>query len=79
MNEKIPLCSSDQIIRVLERNGFVKKKKTRGSHQALIRREGSRSRVVIVVLGKKEIKRGTLRSILEMADMSLEQFLKELK
>ena len=58
-----------------KRKGFEEGKKTRGSHRSYIKG----SKVATVVLGKKEIPRGTLRSILAQAGISEEVFLEELR
>ncbi len=52
------LPSSDKIIKVLERNGFVFKSQ-KGSHQKYIKD----SKIVIVPAPKKQIPIGTLKSI----------------
>jgi len=77
---KLPLCSSRRIVSALKRLGFNEYLKSPGSHQALVREDADgRKRVAIVPLGKKEIPRGMLRSILEQANVSVEKFLKALK
>jgi len=71
----LPLCSSAQVVRALERAGFRASRRSAGSHQAFERIEddGTR-RVAIVVLGKREIPRGTLRAILRQAGLTLDEF-----
>ena len=71
------LFSSDEIIAALQRAGFEPGKKSKGSHLVLRRRRSQgRHDVVIVVLGKKEVTRGTLRGILQQANIGYEGFLK---
>lgn len=79
---KLPLCSSAQVIRVLEREGFRprRKKSKRGTHRAYVKDKIDGGRLTaIVVLAQKEIPRGTLKSILEQAHISNDEFLKLLK
>ena len=77
---KLPLCSSAQVCAALERLGFIPRKTSKGSHRSYcgIMPDGT-VRVAIVVLGKKEIPRGTLDSILNQAGVSLEEFLKHIR
>jgi predicted RNA binding protein YcfA (HicA-like mRNA interferase family) len=75
----LPLCSSEQVIRVLERCGFSRGPKSPGSHQAFIKGTPRGKIVTVVVLGKREVPRGTLKDILERAHISKEQFLRELR
>jgi predicted RNA binding protein YcfA (HicA-like mRNA interferase family) len=64
------LPSSQEIIQVLIRNGFVFVSQ-RGSHQKY-RKD---NRTVIVPAPRKEIPIGTLRSIIRQAGLSREDFL----
>lgn len=59
------LYSSDQVTKALERNGFEFISQ-RGSHVKYRRAE----RTVIVPAGRKEIPRGTLRSILRQSGLA---------
>jgi predicted RNA binding protein YcfA (HicA-like mRNA interferase family) len=70
-----PLCSSRQIVQALQRAGFAPVRRSRGSHQTFVRRlpDGSK-RITVVVLGKREVPRGTLRRILERAGLTSEEF-----
>lgn len=76
---QLPLLSSNQIIKALKRAGFISARKASGTHQALIKDLGYRKLICIVVLGKKEVPIGTLKSILRQAEMSEEEFLSYLK
>lgn len=71
--KKYPVLTSGQIVSALKRAGFTPVSQ-KGSHLKL-RNDG---RSVIVPL-HNEIAQGTLRSILEQADMKLETFLTYLK
>lgn len=78
---KLPLCSSAQVIKVLEDEGFVARRKSKGgSHRAYVKDRPSGGRLTaIVVLAQRELPRGTLKSILEQAHISDDKFLKLLK
>jgi len=73
-----PLCSSKKCIAALKRAGF---EPTHGSgdHQAFKKVTQERTYVTIVVLGQKEIARGTMGDIIEKAGMTVEEFLSYLK
>jgi predicted RNA binding protein YcfA (HicA-like mRNA interferase family) len=74
--ERVPLFSSDQICNALARAGFEQGRKSRGgSHQKWTKKTAERTFVVIVVLGRREVPRGTLRSIIDQAGMTVEEFL----
>ena len=76
---KLPIVSSEDIIRALIRAGFYyAPKRGKGSHLAFYKEEQKKKRLVIVPK-RKEIPRGTLLAILEQAGLSREQFLKLLK
>ncbi|MQY73666.1 MAG: addiction module toxin, HicA family [Dehalococcoidia bacterium] len=74
---QLPLCSSKQIIDALIKDGFqLRSKSKRGSHQVLQKKLPSgRTIVVPVVIGKKEVPRGTLSSILRLAQIDRDHFL----
>lgn len=81
----LPLCSSDQIIRALERAGFQAahtsgRNAKGGSHRTDVReRADGGSDVTVVVLNKREAPRGTLRSILRLASLTADEFLDRLR
>jgi predicted RNA binding protein YcfA (HicA-like mRNA interferase family) len=66
------LYSSRQVIAALEGKGFDFVSQ-RGSH-AKYRKAGSPTRTVIVPAGRKEIPRGTLRSILRQSGLDESAF-----
>jgi len=70
------LLSSDEIIAALQRGGFELARKTSGGHQTLKRRrpDGGHD-VTVVPAGKREVPRGTLKSILELANVDDDEFL----
>ena len=69
MTQGLPLVSGAAAVQALERAGFARVS-TRGSHQKLRNRDG---RVVIVPV-HRELKRGTLASILRQAGLSADDF-----
>lgn len=64
----MPLPSSDEVISALKKDGFLPRKTKRGSHRVFRKKlPDEMTRTVVVPLGKKEIPRGTLRSIIRQA------------
>ncbi len=72
MPSKYPICKPSEVIKVLEKSGFhfVSQK---GSHMKYT--NGKR---VVIIPNHSEIARGTLKSILEQADIRLDVFLEKL-
>ena len=66
MPSKYPVLPSDIVVKFLKKEGFTEVSQ-RGSHKKL--RKGDR---VVIVPMHDEIPKGTLRSILEQADISLD-------
>ncbi|KUO76390.1 MAG: hypothetical protein APF77_06740 [Clostridia bacterium BRH_c25] len=66
MGFKYPVLSPDEIIKVLEKVGFQKTSQ-KGSH-AKYKKSGDPQRVVIIPM-HNEIAKGTLKSILEQANL----------
>ena len=76
----VPLCSSAQIAAALQRLGCYPGKAKSGSHQSYHRRlPDGRILSAPLVLGKREVPRGTLRSILILLDISLDDYLLALR
>ena len=73
MSDQLPLCSSDQILAALKRVGFTLARRAKDSHQPMIRVTPQRTDVAVVVLGKRQVTRGTLRSILDQAGLSADE------
>ncbi len=69
---KLPLVSGQEIIRALERLGFIVVSQ-RGSHVKL-RHDGK----ICIVPAHKEVKKGTLAGILRQADISADELIKAL-
>lgn len=76
---RLPLCSSDQIISALKRAGFQPASSSAGSHLTMERKTGRRTITTVVVMGKKEVPRYTLKMVLKLAEISQSEFLKCLR
>ena len=76
----LPLVSSDRLVAALRRLGFTDGPYHGSSHNSMWRqRDDGGKDVAVVVLAKKEIPRGTLKAILELANVSPEEFRRALK
>lgn len=73
---KLPVVSGREVIKLLTRIGFqvVGKK---GSHVRLKKRNGKT--FIVVVPDHSELAKGTLRSIIRRADLSVEEFVRLLE
>ena len=76
---RLPLCSSEEIVKALQRAGFQSAHRSPGSHLTLSKRVGKRTITTVVVLGKREVPRPTLRKILRLAQLTDEEFLTYLR
>jgi len=73
---KLPIVSSDDVIRVLKKRGFsYAPKRGKGSHMAFYKEKEGKKWLVIVPK-RKEIPRGTLISIIDQAGLTRDEFLK---
>ncbi|MGQ9585604.1 MAG: type II toxin-antitoxin system HicA family toxin [Anaerolineae bacterium] len=77
MSEKLPRIDCRELVQVLERAGFVKKRQ-KGSHLHMWREADTR-RVTVPVHKGRNVPLGTLRAILRDAEISSEEFLKLLQ
>jgi predicted RNA binding protein YcfA (HicA-like mRNA interferase family) len=75
---RLPLCSSAEIVRALQRAGFQKAHSS-GSHQTMEKQLGGKTITTVVPLAKHEVARGTLRGILRLAAMSQAEFRRHLR
>jgi len=73
---KISPISPNKIVKILEKEGF-KVIRQKGSHVIMI--NSRKTRIVIPVHPRKDIKPGLVRAILREAGISREKFLKILK
>ena len=73
MGSKYPVLPPEDVIRVLIKLGFQKVSQ-KGSH-AKYTKDG-RPKHVVIILMHYEVAKGTLKSILEQAGITLEEFIK---
>ena len=73
MNQRLPSVTARQVIRALERAGFVVSRIS-GSHCRLIH-PADPVRKVTVPLHNTDIKRGTLRGIIGQAGLTVAEFI----
>ena len=71
MGQRHPTRNANDVIRVLRRNGFVKVGQ-KGSHQKWRHADGRQ--VIVADHGSKRIPIGTLKSIIEGAKLSVDDF-----
>lgn len=69
----LPIVRPKQVIKVLQGIGFIIVRQT-GSHIRLVHQTESRRRVTIP-FHKKDLKKGTLKSILQQAELSVKDFI----
>ena len=74
MPEDVPACSSREIENALKRLGFVRGRRTSGSHQTYSRKVGDQTYTTVVPMAKKRVPKGTLTKILELANLTPEEF-----
>jgi predicted RNA binding protein YcfA (HicA-like mRNA interferase family) len=70
---RLPACKSADVIRALLRAGFYLDHST-GSHRYF--RHPTRRGLVTVPFHRKDLKRGTLRRIIDQAGLSADEFFK---
>lgn len=73
MNQRLPALKPRDVLRVLQRAGF-EVHHVSGSHYVLKHPEKTNLRVTLA-WHNKDLKRGTLRSIIEQAGFSLSEFI----
>lgn len=73
MNQKLPALKAKDVVAVLLSAGFelIRQK---GSHKILGHPDRPELRVVVPDHGSRDLKTGTLRKILEQADMTADDF-----
>ncbi len=76
-SRKLPVVSSDDLVRALHKAGFVyAPKRGKGSHVALYKVDEKTGRKLLVIVPKRrEIPKGTLLSILKQANLTKEEFI----
>jgi len=73
---KLPVIKARELFKVLKKLGFYKYHQV-GSHIQLKHPDGRR--ITISYHPSQEIRRGTLKAIIDDLDMTVEQFIKEIK
>ncbi|MFQ5641180.1 MAG: type II toxin-antitoxin system HicA family toxin [bacterium] len=74
MSPALPTVTPKKVIRALERGGFVFKRQT-GSHRFYIHPDRP-TRIVTIPYHNKDLKKGTFKSILRQAELSVVEFIK---
>ena len=72
MSERLPAVRPREVVRALERAGWQAHRQ-RGSHLSM-KKEGSRH-VVTVPMHQRDVPKGTLRGIIEDADLTVDEFI----
>ena len=75
MRRRLPRLSGREVVEILVRKFGFTLRRQRGSHVVLVKYTGDRKIVTVVPL-HPELKPGTLLGVLELAEMSREEFLK---
>ena len=70
---KLPVLSGKEVIKALSKIGF-EHVRTKGSH-AILNKQTDKGKVTIPVPLHKELAKGTLKSIMNRAELSLEELL----
>ena len=71
---KLPVLSGKDVIKILSKIGFVHVR-TKGSHAILNKLDSEKGKVTIPVPLHPELAKGTLKSIMNQAGLSLENLL----
>jgi predicted RNA binding protein YcfA (HicA-like mRNA interferase family) len=74
MSDRLPAVRAAAAIRALERAGFVISR-TSGSHCRLVHSTAPARKVTIPLHGATDLKRGTLRSIISQAGLTVAEFI----
>lgn len=75
---KLPILSGEAVIKLLRKEGFSITRQ-KGSHVSLHKKFQDGSIHLVVVPMKREIKKGTLLSVIKQAGMSREEFIAKIK
>ena len=78
MKMKLPIVSGEQVIKLLQKEGFSITRQ-KGSHVSLHKKLEDGSIHLVVVPRKSEIKKGTLLSIMKQAGISREEFIAKIR
>lgn len=73
---KLPLLSSEAIIKKLKKAGFIDAPiQGKGSHSALYNVRGDGKKLLVIVPKNNPVPRGTLLAVLKQADLTKEEFI----
>ncbi|HEY5300204.1 MAG TPA: type II toxin-antitoxin system HicA family toxin [Acetobacteraceae bacterium] len=73
MSPRLPAVNARQVLRALQRAGFVLDRIV-GSHHVLAHPDDPRRTVTVPLHGARDLKLGTLRSIIRQAGFTVEEF-----
>ena len=77
MPSKYPVLKPSEIIKALERFGFIYKSQ-KGSHAKYVNVSAHLPKRTVIIPMHKQVAKGTLQSILEQAQLTLEEFITNL-
>ncbi len=73
--KKLPIVSSKEVIKALKKAGFeYAPKRGKGSHIAMMKK-GAFSPRLVIIPDRKNLPKGTLRSILDQTGLTREEFI----
>jgi len=72
-NGKLPVATGKDIVRALERAGFIIDRVV-GSHHVMAHPSDPKRTVSVPVHGNRDLKRGTLRAIIRQSGFSVDEF-----
>ena len=74
---KLPVVSGSDVLKLLQKEGFIAVRQ-KGSHVSLHKKIDNKTMLVVVPM-KREIKKGTLLSIINQAGMTRDEFIDKFK
>lgn len=74
MGPRLPVVSGKRVLQAMTRAGFIVERIV-GSHHVLVFPSDASRTVTVPVHGNRDLKPGTLRSIIRQAGLTLEEFL----
>ena len=75
---KLPVLSGKDVVKILSKIGFVHVR-TKGSHAILNKQDSEKGKITVPVPLHRELAKGTLKSIMNQAGLTLDDLLKLLK
>ena len=74
MTARLPSLKARQVMRALERAGFLHVR-SKGSHRIFQHRDDRTRRTIVADHGGKDVPRGTLREIIDQAGLMVDEFI----